>query len=467
MSTSENILLAHNMSVIRDREDQTKQAIVNSDGSIKVSDADANSSLTGIAEDIASIESKTPSLVSGDVPVVVSNLATLDAFGRQRVSQPETLFDMSHLYDKQPLYIEEILASGATTTHLPNEAAVRMSVTTTVGSRAVRQTKRYFNYQPGKSLLVLMTGILSESINTGVKSRIGFFDNHTDKSVDSGGNGIFFEYSEGSLKIVKRSYTTGSQVDTAVSPASWSEGDPLDGTGASGVTFDPTKTQIFWIDFEWLGVGTVRCGIVYNGQYLTLHKFHHANMETAVYMSRASLPIRYEVEQITGASAANMKMICCAVMSEGGYKDTGRVLSRPRTTTISVGATLLPIMAIRLKNGYNRSSLYPISADLMTTSNQSIIYQVLYGATLTGGSWIGHDTTYSGVEYNISATAVTGGRIVESGYLSTQGKQIHVGVDTFDVPNVSIAGVSEIVVLAAQATGTAATYGSLTWRETA
>lgn len=467
MSGSENLLLEHNMSIIRDKDDQTKQMTVNSDGSINTTSSVAEASLDSIDTSLSSIDTKTPPLQNGDVPVVVSNLATLDAFGRQRVSNPETLFDMSHLYDKQPLYVEEILTSGGTTTHLPNEAAIRMAVTTTVGSRVVRQTKRYFNYQPGKSLMVLMTGILSESSNSGIRSRIGFFDNHSDKSVDAGGNGIFFEYSDGSMKIVKRSYTSGSQVDTSAAAANWSEGDRLDGTGPSGITFDPTKTQIFWIDFEWLGVGTVRTGIVYNGQYICLHKFHHANILTSVYMSRASLPIRYEIEQITGSSAGNMKMICCAVMSEGGYKETGRVLSRPRTTTVSLGVTILPIIAIRLKNGYNRAALYPISSDLMTTANQSIIYQILYGATLTGGTWVEHDATYSGVEYNISATAVTGGRIIESGYLSTQGKQIHVGVDTFDVPNVSIAGVPEVVVLAAISTGTAATYGSLTWRETA
>ena len=172
-------------------------------------------------------------------------LSNSDAFGRQRVSAPETLFDLSHLYDKQPLYVEELLVTGGTTTHLPNEAAVRMDVTTTAASRVVRQTKRYFNYQPGKSMLVLLTGVLTDVTNTGITSRIGFFDDAADKSVDISGNGVFFEYSGGTLKIVKRSYTTGAQVDTAVAAAGWSEGDPLDGTGPSGVTFDPTKAQIF------------------------------------------------------------------------------------------------------------------------------------------------------------------------------------------------------------------------------
>ena len=396
----------------------------------------------------------------------IVGLSNSDAFGRQRISSPETLFDLNHIYDKQPLYIEELIASGATGTHLPNEAAVQMAITTTVGSRIVRQTKRYFSYQAGKSLLVMCTGTLINATNSGVRSRIGFFDNNTDKSVDTGGNGLFFEYSNGVVKIVKRSFISGSQVDTPISQGSWSEGDQLNGTGASGITFDPTKAQIFWWDLEWLGVGTVRCGIVHNGEMICLHKFHHANIINSVYMTRASLPVRYELEQITGASAASMKQICMTVISEGGYKATGRVFSRPRTTTINVNTTLIPLISVRLKNTQNRAQLLPVAADMMTTANQSLIYQIIYGATLTGGTWVDHDTTNSGVEYNLTATAVTGGRIIESGYLSTSGKQIQIGIDSFDVPNVSIAGTPEIVTIAALATGAAATYAAIAWRET-
>ena len=394
-------------------------------------------------------------------------LSNMDAFGRQRVSSPETIFDLTHLYDKQPLYVEELLVTGGTTTHLPNEAAVQLNVTTTVGSRAVRQTKRYFNYQPGKSLLVLLTGVLTSVSNTGITSRIGLFDNAADKSVDVSGNGIFFEYSGGVLKIVKRSYVTGAQVDTAVVAASWSEGDKLDGTGPSGITFDPTKSQIFWIDLEWLGVGSVRCGIVVDGVFITLHKFHHANLISTVYMGRASLPIRYEIERVSGATNGSMKQICATVISEGGYTNTGRVFSRSMTATRNINTTEIPLMAIRLRAGYTRATLKALEVELMTTSNQSMIYNVRYGATLTGATWISHDAANSGVEYSITPTAFSGGRVVNSGMLSSVGKTaIANNGDTFDAASCDISGsVPEIVVITAVATGNTATYGSITWRE--
>jgi len=385
-------------------------------------------------------------------------LSNSDAFGRQRVSHPETLLDLNHIYNKQPLYVEELTASGGTGTHLPNEAAVRMSVTTTVGSRVVRQTRRYLNYQAGKSLLVMLTGVLVDASNTGIRSRIGFFDDDNDKIADSGGNGVFFQYSGGVVSIVKRSFVTGAQVDTVVNQAFWSEDNTY--------SIDPTKAQIFWFDMEWLGVGTIRCGVVHEGQYICLHKFHHDNLINTVYMTRASLPVRYEIEQITGAAAANMKQICATVISEGGHPKTGRICSRPRTTTVNINTTLLPIISIRLRAGYERGVLQVLSSDILTTANQQLIYQVLYGASVTGGTWVTHDTTNSGVEYNISATAVTGGRIVDSGYVGSVNRQSVVDTNTFDSAGVSISGTPEIITLAAQATGAASTYGSITWQET-
>lgn len=405
--------------------------------------------------------------VTGKLEEILA-LSNSDAFGRQRVSHPETLFDMNHIYDKQSLYVEEVLTSGGTGTHLPNEAAVRMAVTTAIGSRVVRQTKRYFNYQAGKSLLVMLTGVLVDATNTGVRSRIGFFDDDNDKTIDSGGNGIFFEYSSGTIKIVKRSFISGSQVDTAVEQGDWSEGDQL---GQRGITLDPTKAQIFWMDMEWLGVGTVRCGIIHNGEYITLHKFHHANNIASVYMARASLPVRYEIEQITGAAAASMKQICCTVISEGGHHKTGRTFSRPRTTTVTVNSTLVPIISIRLRPGYERAMLQLVSSNILTTdtilttANQQLIYQVYYGATLTGGTWVAHDATNSGVEYNISATSISGGRLIDSGYVGSADRYSGFQSSTFDSAGVSISGVPESITLAGVATGATSTYGSLSWQE--
>lgn len=399
----------------------------------------------------------------------IIGLSNSDAFGRQRTSTPETIFDLSHTQDKQPIFIEEILQNGATTTHLPNESCVRMDVTTAVGSRAVRQSKRYFRYQPGKSLYVLLSGVLALTTNTGITTRIGYFDDDTDKTVDAGGNGLFFEYSNGTVKIVKRSYTTGAQVDTAIAQGSWSEGDQLDGLGASGIILDPTKAQIFWWDIEWLGVGTVRCGIFHNGQSITLHKFHHANIIASTYMTRASLPVRYEINQVTGTAAASMKHICSTVISEGGHTSMDRTFSRPMESTVAVGTALSHVMSIRLRNTYNRGIVVPLELDLLTTSNNAqLIFSLIIGGTVTGGTWLNHDANNSGVEYNVNATGITGGRVVSSGFVGSVNRIGRIGTSVMEAAmGASIAGVQEIITVAALTTTlfSANTYGSLTWQE--
>ena len=97
--------------------------------------------------------------------------------------------------------------------------------------------------------------------------------------------------------------TPGTPSDTrTVNQADWN-GDKLDGTGPSGITLDVTKTQILWMDFEWLGVGSVRCGFIINEQYIVCHTFNNANDITSVYMSTAILPVRYEITSTSAISA--------------------------------------------------------------------------------------------------------------------------------------------------------------------
>ena len=96
--------------------------------------------------------------------------------------------------------------------------------------------------------------------------------------------------------------------------------DKVDGSGASGMVLDPTKCQIFEIDFQWLGVGRVRFSVFNEDEIVVLHEDFHANVEAVPYMKTPTLPVRYEIRNTAeSASSSSIKEICSSVMSEGGY----------------------------------------------------------------------------------------------------------------------------------------------------
>jgi hypothetical protein len=183
------------------------------------------------------------------IPISIGGTNT-DAFGRLRVSQPYTLFDSQQRYAADNQF-DTSTVNGASTTFLSNESTVQMSVAATTNSQAVRQTFRSMSYQPGKGLLVLATFAMNTP-TANIRQRVGYFNTQ---------NGVFFQANGTTLSMVMRSDslpTPGTPSDVrTVNQADWN-GDKLDGTGASGITLDPSKTQIFWCDFEWLGAYRVR-----------------------------------------------------------------------------------------------------------------------------------------------------------------------------------------------------------------
>jgi hypothetical protein len=189
---------------------------------------------------------------------------SVDAFGRYRVSEPFTLFDSKQLYDSQELFWATKNVNGATISHSSSRASTTMTVTTSSGSRSIRQTRRRNFYQPGKSLLCLMTFGM-DGCQDGVVKRIGYFDDT---------NGVFLEHSGTNVNFVIRSSVSGEVVENRVSQSNWN-GDSLDGTGPSGFTLDLTKVQIFAMDFQWLGVGRVRVGFSMSGSIIAANEFNH------------------------------------------------------------------------------------------------------------------------------------------------------------------------------------------------
>jgi hypothetical protein len=351
------------------------------------------------------------------LPVSIGG-TNIDAFGRLRVSNPLTLFDSSHRYADNNLWVNSITGTAAAT-FSADEGLINLTVGSASGDQIIRETIKVFSYQPGKSLLVMSTFVFGTA-KAGLRQRVGYY---------GAANGIYFERDGTINYMVERSSVTGSVVNTRVAQADWNQ-DPMDGTGPSGLTLDSSKAQILYMDVEWLGLGTVRTGFIINGAFVPVHNFDHANLVTTTYITTASLPLRYEMTNTAATSGAStLKQVCSTVISEGGYELRGAQLSAGNTitspTTLTTAGTLYPIVSIRLKTARLDAIVILTAISILgVTNNANYKWSVIASGTTTGGTWVSAGTN-SGVEYNITGTAFTTGtgRILATGYFqgSNQG----------------------------------------------
>lgn len=371
-------------------------------GVVEISNDEGNpipvNGIVSVTEPVAVTDNDGSLTVDGSVSVSNFPVTQTDAFGRLRVSNPVTLFDSQNRYVDSEQFSSDNSGSGTVTYNI-NSSGFSLSVSGN-GDEVIRQAKRVTLYQPGKSLLIMNTFAFNTP-TANLRQRVGYF---TDQ------NGIFFEADGTDIYIVKRSYTSGSAVDTRIAQANWN-GDTMNGAGDSGVTIDVSKTQILWTDIEWLGVGSVRVGFVIDGAFIVAHTFHHANSLTDVYMTTASLNCRYEITS-TGASGS-MRQICSTVISEGGYSPKpayNYVSNGTAAKRLSSADTLYPLASIRLDPNSPDAVVLPAQIDFVSLSQAYGEIQLVEGATLTGDSF--NNSVSPVVEADNSATAMTGGEIV-------------------------------------------------------
>lgn len=348
-----------------------------------------------------------------EFPVTLSAGAS-DAFGRLRISNPYTLGDYKHLYGIDPNFIDK-LDNGGTITFLKNQACAKLATNAHPSSNVIHQTKMYHHYMPGKSQLVKST-FNFYSNTTNVIKRTGYFDDY---------NGIYFEQAgDGILSFCIRTDVSGLASDARKIPQSQWNVDKCDGTGPSKFNLDITKTQILFIDFQWLGVGRVRCGFVHDGIFIPAHEFYNSNNLDVVYMSNPNLPVRCEIRNVGATTGANLDQICSTVISEGGYVESGQDwgVTTPSSRSLNSGSTL-PIMAIKLAptlRGYPNRETVRMGQISLYSSASTIKYKLLKlpnEGFLIGGDWANVNTE-SGVLYNSNATLSIDGEEIDNGFIT-------------------------------------------------
>lgn len=338
-----------------------------------------------------------------------------DAFGRARVAGTGNRLDVEFIYNKQDDYMDETTTNGAVT-HNANSRDVTLSLTdANNGSFAFLQSFPV-PYTPGNSQLIELTGVLNLAAISG-----------------------------GTAEVFRRSSVSGSAVEETITQASWTN-------MKSGI--DWHQVHIFQIDFQSLKVGTVRFGLVERGKFELVAQIDNDGkrntgywqvpngcaywklyttggvtyMEVGYGNNNNAVGFRYKV---TANASATMKAICCTVKSEGGdslYEMPGlpRAISNQQTGK-TASTTLVPILSIRPKTTFNSKEnlILGIPKSWQVETTQPIRVVLLHDCTLTGASWTDVDSTNSMMEYDVTASAVTGGHEVDEVYVATAGAGVN------------------------------------------
>jgi hypothetical protein len=340
--------------------------------------------------------------------VKYSDSPNLDAFGRLRIAAITNLLDIKHVYDKNPLQVNELTAGTATSIFSQEYARVRMS-TSANNSLVIRQTKTHPIYQPGKSQL--FEGSFSNfQIETNVIKRVGCFVSTTASTYNSVFDGFFLESNGVTNEISFQIWRSGTTIYSAAT-TTWetSEFDPTN--------LNWTNTQLLMVDYQWLGVGRVRFGLNLSGQTIYYSEHNCANNEPYVYMSSPNQPIRYEIRQV-GAGSGNFDMICTQVSTEGAlnglYSTVGIIHSD--TATLSSSGTKYPYIGYRLKPDYKSITSQYSSLSVLNTSNDNYLLTIEFNPTLSSTP-VWTDIPNSPFQYSLgtgATTITTAGHIMSS-----------------------------------------------------
>lgn len=228
-----------------------------------------------------------------------------------------------------------------------------------------------------------------------------------------------------------------ASTDTFVAQSSWN-GDKLDGTGASGVTLDPTKGNVYQIGIQYLGSGCVTFKVLVtstntnNPIWTTVHTIKNPNTLTKTHVGNPSFP--FTMAAYSAGSTTDLTVRCgsFAGFVEGEKKLHGNRFTYFNTLT-TVGATnlqaLFTIKNDRYYGGRTNQSVINLLAVMGAIKHTSpVIYYLIKNGSLTGNPSFASLASNSCSSWDTAATTVTystGDQLLWTGHVGDTGEIDH------------------------------------------
>ena len=323
---------------------------------------------------------------------------TFDAFGLMLTSEPNLLGSYKFYESDEATRFTKIVDGTADVVFDASLGGILLTTGTAAGDRVRYMSDRRYAYRPGATNNVTFTLKAGDVGKTNLIRRVGWFgdDEH-----------MAFEWSDTSQYVSMKNTLTATTIRRE--RAEWN-GDRLDGLGGdynrSGVTFDATKINVWWIDYQYLGAGAIRFGTWIDGKQVVCHTEGNYNTLDRPYLKSPNLAFGIEQYNEGGITASSSEMqLSCSVVSSSGYDEHATKSSGYSETFTVTSQTFEPIFSFRasqLLNGIdNRYRAMPILFNIVSDTEVVEVLAEL-SPTLTGATWL---KSAMGLEIDTEATA--------------------------------------------------------------
>ncbi len=240
-----------------------------------------------------------------------------------------------------------------------------------------------------------------------------------DASVRTGTYSLVDTDATGAAGTFAQTVAGAAPTDTWVAQASWNGEEIFDGNGITGTTLDPTKINVFQIQYQYLGAGNIYFFIedTNDGEFHLVHTIRFAGANTGTSLSNPHLPLTLIAENTSNTSDLSVSSASMAGMTDGFIELVGnrRALSA-NTGSVSAATPVIVIKNDPVFNGKrntNKIKILSISTTSTIASGKSVVtIELRKNATIVGASYTQIDASNSFVSYDTSATSATGGTVL-------------------------------------------------------
>jgi len=334
-------------------------------------------------------------------------------FGHVASSASTLVVQASFMYNLNTTVISTAVTGSGAVTQASGQAIVSSGAAAT--SSGTLTTDRYCRALPGQTVRVIIGCVFS----TGVAN------NTQVCGAGTAANGVFFGYNGVSFGVLYRS----NSVDTWIAKTSWNV-DKLDGTGPSGMTLDPTKGNLYMIEYDTSGYGTVSFIVNCTGGTttpVTVHRVDFGNTLTAPGILNACLPCAAISTNTTNTSAKTISVTGFSAYVHGDVQHVGNRQCTESTKTVTT-ATYVPVITLRNKATFNSisntSGVFLNSMTVANNGNRVAIISLYDSPTLTSASYADVSTNTSCCDADKAATALSGGVLLFTIHLGAVADQV-------------------------------------------